>query len=275
MDLDLSISRRNVLALGAGGLGLTIAVDYASAASLSLSVSDTSTTTSDGTIDDIYIYKSPSHIDVDWSGFDQSPSPTFRVDVRADPNADTTNSHLIGTDATSYSHELGGGYILNSSYSGLSGTSGSASDIGFGTIYSSTTFPVPIIANHPGLSDSDFVPDTAGNTEQVILQYLVEFNDSNYGLVASETTTQTVTVEYTQSNQISGTVTSSGSAVQGATVYVVDADNNTVAGTDTSASDGSYAVSGLSTGTTYHAMAQYKDGSGNVYTDYSKPFLVL
>lgn len=272
--MEFTVSRRKVLAVTGGAVGVAIAVESSSAASnLSLSVSNISTETNDGSINGIFVTGSDSTVDMDWSGFDSDPSPTIRYDFRADPNSDTTNSHLIGTDATSYNHDLGNGYILSSSYGGLSGGSGSVTGVTFPTIFSNTSFPIEIVSPHGGLVNEDFIPDYSGETEQVVLQHLVEFEDTNQSVLETVTTTHTVTVDYV-ATEISGIVTSGGSALQGAKVYVISTSDNTVAGVDTSASDGSYAISGLSSGE-YHVLVQYKDGSGNVYTDYSKPFITL
>jgi hypothetical protein len=74
---------------------------------------------------------------------------------------------------------------------------------------------------------------------------------------------------------ISGTVTSSGSAVQGATVAVVDSSTWSVVGTDTSDANGAWAVSGLAGGVArYHALVQYDDG-GQFYNAESLPFLTV
>jgi len=74
---------------------------------------------------------------------------------------------------------------------------------------------------------------------------------------------------------ISGTVTSSGSAVQGATVAVVDSSTWSVVGTDTSDANGAWAVSGLAGGVErYHALVQYDDG-GQFFNAESLPFLTV
>lgn len=72
---------------------------------------------------------------------------------------------------------------------------------------------------------------------------------------------------------ITGTVTDgSGNAVDGAPVVAIDATNEQIIGTDTTASDGSYSISS-GTDTTAHVLAQYDDGSGNQYHVLTQPFV--
>jgi len=73
--------------------------------------------------------------------------------------------------------------------------------------------------------------------------------------------------------KISGTVEDeTGSAIDGATVYVIEESTNSVAAVTTSDSVGSFEVTGLSDTETYHVGAQYDDGSTK-YAGESYPFV--
>jgi len=70
---------------------------------------------------------------------------------------------------------------------------------------------------------------------------------------------------------IAGTVTLSGSGVQGAKVYVINTDADTVAGTATTDANGDYSVT-VPADSPYHIAVQYDDGSQK-YNALSKPFV--
>ncbi|AFH22466.1 hypothetical protein OSG_eHP27_00070 [environmental Halophage eHP-27] len=71
---------------------------------------------------------------------------------------------------------------------------------------------------------------------------------------------------------LSGTVTLSGSPVQGATVWVIDTTTDTVVATDTSDVNGDWSVSVAGGNERYHALVQYESG-GTKYNAESLPFL--
>ena len=70
---------------------------------------------------------------------------------------------------------------------------------------------------------------------------------------------------------IAGTVTLSGSGVQGAKVYVINAENDTVERTATTDANGDYGVT-VPADPPYHIAVQYDDGSQK-YNALSKPFV--
>lgn len=75
-------------------------------------------------------------------------------------------------------------------------------------------------------------------------------------------------------SRLSGSVTLSGSAVSGATVYVVDSVNDTVAAVTTTDANGDWEATGLANSAQerYHALVQYDDGSTK-YNAESLPYL--
>lgn len=70
---------------------------------------------------------------------------------------------------------------------------------------------------------------------------------------------------------IAGTVTLNGSGVQGAKVYVIDTNSDTVVGTATTDTNGDYSVT-VPAEPPYHVAVQYDDGSQK-YNALSKPYI--
>lgn len=104
-------------------------------------------------------------------------------------------------------------------------------------------------------------PTATINTSQVISTAPATTTSTAISPTASEVTT------------IGGTTNLNGSAVSGARVFVVDTTNDTIVADTTSDGSGNWTAS-VPTGNTYHVCAQYDDGSGNQYNEYSKPFMV-
>lgn len=67
-------------------------------------------------------------------------------------------------------------------------------------------------------------------------------------------------------------VTLDGSAVQGAVITIIDNDTGEHLGQDTTDSNGDWAID-VPSGSSVHCMAEYEDADGNLYRDYSKPFV--
>lgn len=86
-------------------------------------------------------------------------------------------------------------------------------------------------------------------------------------------TNQYGTTQYGAKNAytVSGTVTLSGSPVQGATIEVIDQTNGDLEATTTTDSNGDYSVS-VESGITVHVCCRYDDGV-DTYNSKSKPFV--
>ncbi len=288
--MDIEITRRQVLSVGAAGLGLAAASSSSSAqaaANIVVTRGSPSKTTS-ATAADIEIQGS-SYVDFMWSGFNTPPEPDFYVDVRATSNGWTPSGQTAEDEFTSFQHQLGGDYILGTTYSGLNSSSGKrslakGSELRFSDLFSGETFPVKVVPRHDGFSGGYFVPSENGDgaTRLIELEYYLRIvtkegegdsNPANYG----EKDLQTVTITYDSPN-LAGVVYYNGSPQNNATVYAVSSDltaGDSILSTTTSTidgSDGRFNFTGLQPGTEYQLVVQYNDG-GTIVTDYSAPFV--
>jgi len=71
---------------------------------------------------------------------------------------------------------------------------------------------------------------------------------------------------------ITGIVTLNGNPVEGATVRLINQDENSYVGTTSTAADGTYAFRGVKQGVNYHATVEFESG-GQKYNARSQPFL--
>lgn len=84
----------------------------------------------------------------------------------------------------------------------------------------------------------------------------------------------TIIIRYAKSiYAISGTVKLAGSPLQGAIVRLIRQSDDTYVGETTSDSNGEYEFTDLNN-EEYHVTVEYEDGSGNLYNDYSYPFVI-
>lgn len=81
-----------------------------------------------------------------------------------------------------------------------------------------------------------------------------------------------VVYEYSIPANFSGTVTESGSAVQGAEIAAVNDTTDVIEDTSTTDSNGDYTLS-VTGENNYHLTVQYEDGSGNTFNAVSKPYV--
>lgn len=94
--------------------------------------------------------------------------------------------------------------------------------------------------------------------------WLATASDDNYVYVYSVTLAT-----------FSGTVTDNadGTAVEGAVVWAINANDGSITGRTTTAADGTYSIDAPDTTTEHHLICQWTDGSGNEHYSLSKPYV--
>lgn len=90
---------------------------------------------------------------------------------------------------------------------------------------------------------------------------------------ASLSSSATPTVSDTITAELRGTVTLSGTGVQGATVYVIDDINGELDAELTTDSNGEYST--IVREGTYHVTVQYENDTGEKFRTNSKPFIAV
>jgi hypothetical protein len=184
--MDFELTRRDVISVLSGGFGALVFSRFASrpavaVSSLSLNATGDSITTSDGTLSDVLI-AGTSTVTIEWEDFDSTESGALSVEARA---SDAAANSDVGAAAKTFET------VIQTSVT-LTASGGSNTDT-FENYFGSTTFPVGIVANHSGLSASDFTATADGGSNVTELEIRLRCTAPS----ASATNTDTATIDVT------------------------------------------------------------------------------